>query len=212
MTRLALFRSPDFTLVADRPIIKADQVSALDDAVGMLRRTAALRESLDAECAAIRERAREEGRQQGLAQGRQQAAQAIGKALAALDQRLERERAETQARVVQLALAVVERIAGELGPAAVVAAIAGRVLAEIDPPRAVRVRVNAALAEAVRRQLGAGSGRVQVVGSEVLGPFDCELDTDQGRIEAGLPLQLEAIGLALAAASQGMRDATAAAA
>jgi flagellar biosynthesis/type III secretory pathway protein FliH len=212
MTRLALFRSPEFTLVADRPIIKADQVGALDDAVGMLRRAAKLRETLDAECAMIRERACEEGRQQGLAQGRQQAAQAIGAALAGVDRRLERDRADAQARVVQLALAVVERIAGELGPATVVSAIAGRVLAEIDPPRSVRVKVNATLAEAVRRQLGAGAGRIQVIGTEGLGPFDCELDTEQGRIEAGLPLQLEAIGLALAAAVRVSSDATAAAA
>jgi flagellar biosynthesis/type III secretory pathway protein FliH len=207
MSRLALFRSPDFTLVAERPLIKRDQVGAVDDAVGMLRRTASLREALEAECELLRARAREEGRAQGLALGRQEAAKALGQSLARLDRTLAVERAATQARVVQLALALVERVAADLGPATVVAALAARALAELDPARPVRLRVHPAVARALGPELATGSGNVQVIAAEHLGAFDCELDTGNGRIEAGLPLQLEALGVALEAASRAAEQA-----
>lgn len=206
MSRLALFRSPDFTMVAERPLIKRDEVSAVEDAVGMLRRAASLREALEAECEQVRARAREEGRAQGLAQGRQEAAKALGQSLARLDRTLAVERAATEARVVQLAIAVVERVAAGLGPAAVVSALASRALAELDPARPVRLRVHPAVARTLGSELATGSGHVQVIAGEHLGPFDCELDTGNGRIEAGLPLQLEALGVALEAAARAIGE------
>jgi type III secretion protein L len=202
MSRLALFRSPEFTLVAERALIKRDQVSSVDDAVGMLRRAESLRASMEAECELLRARAREEGLAQGLAQGRQEAARALGQSLARLDRTLAADRAAAQARVVQLAIAVVERVASELGPVAVVAALARRALAELDPAQPVRLRVNPVVARALAPELATGTGHVQVIAGEHLGPFDCELDTGSGRIEAGLPLQLEALGVALAAAAR----------
>ena len=115
MSRLTLFRSPEFSLVANRALIKRDEVSAVDDTVGMLRRVARLREALDAECDALRARAAEEGRAQGLAEVRTEFAQAVAAATASADLSLAREQAAMQARVVHLAMAVVERIAGEGG-------------------------------------------------------------------------------------------------
>ena len=207
MSRLALFRSPDFTLVAERPLIKRDEVGAVDDAVGMLRHAANLRERLEAECDQLRARAREEGRAQGFELGRQEAARALGQSLARLDRTLAVERAAIEARVVRLALAVVERVASDLGPPAVVAALATRALAELDSAKPVRLRVHPAVARAMGPELVTSAGHVQVIGSEHLGPFDCELDTGNGRIEAGLPLQLEALGVALEAAARATEQA-----
>jgi hypothetical protein len=57
MSRLTLFRSPEFSLVANRALIKRDEVSAVDETVDMLRRVTRLREALDTECDALRARA-----------------------------------------------------------------------------------------------------------------------------------------------------------
>jgi flagellar biosynthesis/type III secretory pathway protein FliH len=201
MSRLTLFRSPEFSLVANRALIKRDEVSAVDDTVGMLRRVARLREALDAECDALRARAAEEGRAQGLAEVRTEFAQAVAAATASADLSLAREQAAMQARVVHLAMAVVERIAGQLGPVAMVGAIAARALEELEPTATIRVRVAADLVDAVRQGLVSDHPRVQVLPGDGLGAFDCEIDTGGGLIEAGLPVQLAAVRAALAAAS-----------
>ncbi|MBU6272118.1 MAG: hypothetical protein KGQ67_12500 [Betaproteobacteria bacterium] len=201
MSRLTLFRSPEFSLVADRALIKRDEVSAVDDTVGMLRRVARLREALDAECETLRARAADEGRAQGLAEVRAEFAAAVAAAAASADRALAQEQAAMQARVVHLAMAVVDRIAGQLGPVAVVGGIAARALEELEPAASVRVRVAAELVEAVRQGLVGEHPRVQVVAGEGLGAFDCEIDTGGGLIEAGLPVQLAAVRAALAQAS-----------
>ncbi|MCX7272492.1 MAG: hypothetical protein NTV19_04680 [Burkholderiales bacterium] len=208
MTRLTLFRSPELTLTTDRPLIKRDQVSAVDEAVGMLRRIGDLREALDAECEALRTRAQRQGYDQGMAQARRDADQALGRAIGRLDEALAAERALMQARVVSLAMSIVDRIAGDLGPAAMVGAMASRALTELDPVEPVRVRVAPDLVDAVGAHLRSGHPRVQVIAGEALGRFDCEIDTGSGLLETGLPVQLEAIGLALSGAMAQMREVT----
>jgi len=209
MSRLTLFRSPEFSLVANRALIKRDEVSAVDETVDMLRRVTRLREALDTECDALRARALAEGRAQGLAEVRAEFAQAIAAATASADLALAREQAAMQARVVHLAMAVVDRIAGQLGPVAVVGAIAARALEELEVSASVRVRVAAELVEPLRQALAADHSRIQVVPGDGLGAFDCEIDTGGGLIEAGLPVQLAAVRAALAEASEQVDDGSA---
>jgi len=209
MSRLTLFRSPEFSLVANRALIKRDEVSAVDETVDMLRRVTRLREALDTECDALRARALAEGRAQGLAEVRAEFAKAIAAATASADLALVREQAAMQARVVHLAMAVVDRIAGQLGPVAVVGAIAVRALEELEVSASVRVRVAAELVEPLRQALAADHPRIQVVPGEGLGAFDCEIDTGGGLIEAGLPGQLAAVRAALAEASEQVDDGSA---
>ncbi|MEI8302342.1 MAG: hypothetical protein WCG13_03555 [Burkholderiales bacterium] len=209
MSRLTLFRSPEFSLVANRALIKRDEVSAVDETVDMLRRVTRLREALDTECDALRARALAEGRAQGLAEVRAEFAQAIAAATASADLAFAREQAAMQARVVHLAMAVVDRIAGQLGPVAVVGAIAARALEELEVSASVRVRVAAELVEPLRQALAADHPRIQVVPGDGMGAFDCEIDTGGGLIEAGLPVQLAAVRAALAEASEQVDDGSA---
>ncbi len=204
MTRLVLHRSADFALAADRVVIKRDEFAAVGDAVTMLERVRSLRIALDQQCAGARDAARESGYQAGFEAGRKAATEQLAASVALLERRMTDERAAMHNRVVDLALAVVERLAESFGPADTVAALARRVVGELDPDRPVRVRVHPSIVSAVTAGLaGYASSRLSVIADEALSPFGCEVDSDGGRIEAGLEVQLAALGEALSGLTGG---------
>jgi type III secretion protein L len=113
--------------------------------------------------------------------------------------------AASEARIVELAVSIVERIAPQLDQGELVAALAARGLAAIQEERHVCVRISSAAEKCTRAMLD----RWQLAHPEVetidmviepsLDPMACVIETELGRIEVGLPTQLEAVRTALIA-------------
>lgn len=200
MTRLVLARAGGLVLELDEPLIKADALPVVGEAVETLRRLETLREDLVRRGRERFETAREEGLAQGRDEAAREAAGRLAAALAGVEDALRADRAAREARVVDLALAVIGRIAGELGDATVVAALARRALADLDPERPVRLRVHPAVAAAMPPAPAdhAGPRVLEVLPDPGLQPLDCEIDAEDGIVEAGLAVQLEAVRQALA--------------
>jgi flagellar biosynthesis/type III secretory pathway protein FliH len=200
MTRLVLARAGGLALELEEPVISADALPAVGDAIDTLRRLESLREDL------IRgSRSRfESAREAGFAQGRDDATREfegrIAAALERIESALRAERIAREARVVELALAVIDRIAGELGDVTVVAAMARHALAGLDPERPVVLRVHPAVAAALPAPAAGQPGPrvLKVLPDPALEPFDCEIDAEDCIVEAGLAVQLGAMRRALA--------------
>jgi type III secretion protein L len=141
------------------------------------------------------EQARSDGYAQGLAQAQAQMAQHL---LAA--QRQAREFLDaSQQRIVALAVAILERIAPTLGESHVVAALAEEALSTLQAEKYLRIRVTAPAADATQAMLEEWrSEHPQVETAQVavdphLPPFTCVVESELGRIEAGLSAQLDAV-------------------
>ncbi|MFM1990868.1 MAG: hypothetical protein RJA99_3825 [Pseudomonadota bacterium] len=199
MTRLVLARAAGLALELDEPIVAADALPAVGDAVATLRRLETLRGDLLRRGRQRLERARREGLEQGRVQAERDASRRLAESLAELDATLRAERAAREAAVVELALAVVARIAGELGDATVVAALARRAITDLDPESPVRLRVHPSVAAAVAAAPAADAGPpvLEVLADPGLQPLDCEIESDEGVVEAGLEVQLDAVRAAL---------------
>jgi type III secretion protein L len=113
--------------------------------------------------------------------------------------------AASEVRIVELAVSIVARIAPKLDQAQLVAALAAEGLAAIREERHVCVRISSAAEKSTRAMLD----RWQLAHPEVetidmviepsLDPMVCVIETELGRIEVGLPVQLEAVRTALLA-------------
>jgi type III secretion protein L len=113
--------------------------------------------------------------------------------------------AASEARIVELAVSIVARIASKLDQGELVAALAAQGMAAIQEERHVCVRISSAAEKCTRAMLD----RWQLAHPEVetidmviepsLDPMVCVIETELGRIEVGLPTQLEAVRTALIA-------------
>lgn len=155
-----------------------------------------IRSEAEAARDAIRAQAVEEGRREGLAR----AAGALAAAGAARDRLL----AASEQEVVTLALRVARRILRlELADReGAVAELAARAVAEARERREVVLRVNPADGPAVRASegaLGATLVRARLVVREdpAVAPGAVVVDTEAGRIDAGIEAQLEHLGRVL---------------
>ncbi len=111
----------------------------------------------------------------------------------------------SEARIVELAVAIVARIAPKLDQAELVSALVAQGLAAIQEERHVCVRISSAAEKSTRAMLD----RWQLAHPEVetidmviepsLDPMVCVIETELGRIEVGLPTQLETVRTALIA-------------
>ena len=141
------------------------------------------------------EEARTEGYAQGLAQAQSLMVQHLLDAQRQAHQFLE----ASQQRVVALAVAILERIAPTLGEPQVVAALAEEALSTMQAERYLRIRVTAPAADATQDMLEHWRSEhpqvetAQVLVDPHLAPFTCVVESELGRIEAGLSAQLDAI-------------------
>jgi len=153
------------------------------------------------------EQARTEGHAQGLAQAQAQMARHLLDAQRQAHEFLE----DSQQRIVALAIAIIERIAPTLGEAQVVAALAEEALGTLQAEKYLRIRVTAPAADATQDMLEQWrSEHPQVETAQVavdphLAPFTCVVESELGRIEAGLPAQLDAVREKLVAVATGSR-------
>lgn len=207
---------PRLSLATDDLLLPPEQAPAFADALALAAALARLHDDETARVQAALAAARAQGLAEGLAQGRGEALQAGAQALAATTRRLGQQAAEEaqalEQQVVALALLVVRRIAADLAPEDVLAALARQAFehlatrqastagTEASGPQAwqgCRLRLPPALLAAVQAHLGDMPG-LRLVADEQLSALDCILDTPSGRLLAGLETQLARVQARLA--------------
>lgn len=205
----APFTEPTFAVAARKIQLDAD-LTAAAPALGREPTAEELRAGAQREADALLARAREEaqrlraeaeqaGRATGEAAGREEGRrtyQAQADALAAVAVELRHETARLREallpHVVELVLAVVERLLGDALAAdpTRMAHVVGEALSVLSKREAVTVRVHPDLVDAVREERGAlleafeGVERFTVVGDESVTPGGCILDTESVSIDA----------------------------
>ena len=106
---------------------------------------------------------------------------------------------QSQTRIVGLAVSLVARVAPGLDQGELVTALATRGLAAIQDERRVTVRIGSSAEKAVRTMLDRWQlehpevESVDMVIDPALDPMGCRIETELGRIDVGLPVQLEAL-------------------
>jgi type III secretion protein L len=185
MTWLVIDQHRIVSLATDDPLIAAQDISAFDDVRALLAGIDAI--SLAAET---------RGYAKGLADGRAVAAAEHTTALMALDACAATARAALRAEAGDLAIAIIRRIAAEIGPAATVAGLAASAAADLAPDAPAQARVHPSAVAATVARLG-GQPQVTVVADAGLSPTDCVLITANGSIRAGLDTQLTVLAAAL---------------
>jgi flagellar biosynthesis/type III secretory pathway protein FliH len=141
------------------------------------------------------EQARAEGYSQGLAHAQSMMVQHLLDAQRQAHTFLE----ASQHRIVALAVAILERIAPALGEPQVVAALVEEALSTVQAEKYLRIRVTAPAADATQEMLEHWRSEhpqvetAQILVDPHLPPFTCVVESELGRIEAGLSAQLDAI-------------------
>lgn len=164
---------------------------------------------LDEELAVERVQARE----QGMAEGRHLALNQFAAATAAFDRARLQLGEQLSGQLIELAIAVVERIAPALGSDKLVPILVAEAVRQLAFEPNLIVRVHPDVAEATRQRLahegiGLGSGpTLEVVPTPEFGAFDCVIETEGGVVRAGLNEQLERVRTILAIAQHEAHDA-----
>jgi flagellar biosynthesis/type III secretory pathway protein FliH len=185
-------------LVSDRRVLRAAEAPALQQAHELLDTLHTLlaqeRARVDAAC----EQARAEGLAQGLAQAREQSRAEVAEALARLARAHEQLRERLQQDVAGLALAVAEKLLGELPAQERLARLALQAARELLPARTWRLQVHPSQLPGQRAALqAADAGDVAgLAGAELqadaeLAETDCRLTTEFGSADAGLQTQVQ---------------------
>jgi type III secretion protein L len=195
MTRIALTdREPVLTAVAGKRIPRRAWADT-SEMSRLLTEAGDIVKAAERKAVALTEQARADGHAEGLAQAQAQMAQNLLES-----QRQSREFLEaSQQRIVALAVAILERIAPTLGEAQVVAALAAEALSTIHAEKYLRIRVTAPAAAATQAMLEQWREQhpeiemAQITVDPHLAPFTCVVESELGRIEAGLPAQLEVV-------------------
>jgi type III secretion protein L len=113
--------------------------------------------------------------------------------------------AASEARIVELAVSIVARIAPRLDQGELVASLAAEGLAAIRDERHISVRISSAAEKTTRTMLDRWQSAhpeveaVELIIDASLDPMACVVETELGRIEVGFSAQLEAVRSALLA-------------
>jgi type III secretion protein L len=149
----------------------------------------------------LQRRAYYDGRAAGLAHAQSEAIKHVLEA-----QKQARELvAASEARIVELAVSIVARIASKLDQGELVAVLAAQGMAAIQEERHVCVRISSAAEKCTRAMLDRWQlehpevETIDMVIEPSLDPMACVIETELGRIDVGLPTQLEAVRTALIA-------------
>lgn len=180
------------SLVADDPVLPAREVAPLRDALAIMARADTLHGDIEQLRDATNEQAQAAGYAAGHAEGLKAASAEVGAELFRLSMRDGDASAARDREVATLALAVVRRIAGELGDDAMVAALAAKAASAVAPDTRTVVRIAPDALPAVSARLAA-MPNVQVEADAKLDANDCVVETALGSAHAGLETQLAQI-------------------
>ena len=189
---LTLHHRPPLSVATTSPVVPADQIAPLQDALALADRLSALLADEQAALARAQAEGRAAGEATGYASGQSRALHEGAHALAEQLQRIATEQAaqrdELRQALVALASGMVRRIAADLAPAQVLAALAERAFDHVVPAQPVRLRVPAALLEPVRAQLAQRELAlpVQCSADDSLHGLQCVVESAAGTLLAGL--------------------------
>ena len=194
---LTLHHRPQLAVATTSPMVPAAQIAPLQDALALATQLSALL----AQEQAAQDRAQAEGRATGHAAGYadgqaralQEAAQTLAEQLQRIAGEQAAQRDELRQALVALASAMVRRMAADLAPAQVLAALAERAFDHVVPPQPVRLRLPRALLEPVRAQLAQRELAlpVQCSADDSLNGLHCVVESAAGTLLAGLDEILE---------------------
>ncbi|MBS7458778.1 FliH/SctL family protein [Coralloluteibacterium stylophorae] len=193
-----------FTRAAAGSVLSAAEWTALADVDALLERINALHAGAEDEVA----QARDAGYHAGFAEGLARAQQQMTQQLAGLNERRARTLAEAEARISELACAIVARIAPGLDAEALVPRLVREAVQSAQAEQFLLIRVHPQAREAVAATLGEvrqahpAVGLIELVADESLEPQSCVVVSEAGEVRAGIAQQLDAIRVALAQASQ----------
>lgn len=185
-------------LLSDGWRIPAAEVARLRTAVEAADALDADRAGAAERLAAEREQARAEGYAAGLEEGRRAGAAEAARTLAALVREVRGHAADTRADLGRLALDVVRRVAAEVGPQAMLEAVAERAVREVLAEQPLVVRVAPAAAPGVAARLWPLNAEVEVEADPSVAEGDCVVASRSGAAHAGLEVQLSALDRAFA--------------
>lgn len=194
---LTLHRRPQMSVATTSPVVPPEQIAPLRDALDLADQLSAL---LAGEQLALTQ-AQAEGRAAGEAAGYTDGqARALHEAAHTLGEQLQRiaseqaaQRDELRQALVALASAMVRRMAADMAPAQVLAALAERAFDHVVPAQPVRLRLPRALVEPVRAQLAQRDLMlpVQCTADDSLHGLQCIVNSAAGTLLAGLDDVLE---------------------
>ena len=185
--------APDAALLTDRPVIGRKERAVVETAVDLLVQAQARLAEVEAHRAAEGEAGRADGYAAGYEAGLTAAARDVAERAARLHREMEAERERLRETAGRLALDVVRRIAAELAPEAVLAALAERAVKDVLPEAPVVVHVAPDGVGAVSTRLWPIGAAIEVRPDDALAPGDCVIETAAGRSHAGLEVQLSAL-------------------
>lgn len=187
----------------ERALVASERLVYAPDEIAPFERVQEAAVALDALLAGERERidaaaskAESRGRDIGEARGEQLAAERLAERLIAFRHELDAVTSRQRDDIIEIALEVVRRIAGEVGPEPWLAALARRASEELAGAEPTGLRVHPERVEGVRAELG-GRHFDEVVGDDTLGRDECWIESPCGRVDLSLETQLQQV-LALA--------------
>ena len=201
---LALLQRPELTVATTHAVVPPQDLPPLQDALALADQLSALLASQHEAVARAQAEGRASGEAAGFAAGQTRALDEGAHTLAEQLQRIAAEQAaqreELRHALVALATGMVRRMAADLAPAQVLAALAERAFDHVVPPQPVRLRLPPAQVDAVRAQLALRELAlpVQCTADDSLHGLDCVVESSAGSLLAGLDAVLEQTSQALA--------------
>ena len=189
---LTLHHRADLTVATTEPVVPPEQLVPLQDALALADALSTLVAGQQAALAQAEAEARAAGDAAGYADGQARAQQEAADTLAEQLQRIATEqtaqRDELRQALVALASGMVRRMASDLAPAQVLAALAERAFDHVVPPQPVRLKLPPALVEPVRAELARRELPlpVQCAPDAQLHGLQCTIESQAGTLLAGL--------------------------
>ena len=194
---LTLHNRAPLTVATTSPVVPAAQLVPLQDALALADQLSTLLGTEQAALAEAQATGRAAGEAAGYTDGQARALQEAAHTLADQLRRIAAEqsaqRDELRQALVALASAMVRRMAVDLAPAQVLAALAQQAFEHVVPAQPVRLRVPRALVEPVRAQLAQRELAlpVQCSADDSLHGLQCVVESAAGTLLAGLDDVLE---------------------
>lgn len=204
MTLGYLVNTRPFKLAVEKGIVRRDAFKAMEDAGHLIRECKALTERLRREA----RETREAERKRGFEEGKREALTQASSRLVEIEVEAARYLGALDAKLVELAVQIVRRIAPRVGAQQVVPDLVEQALREVHATSYLMVRVHPDCREQVTRRLDElrpaypGIEIVEVLVDATIDPFACSLESEAGIVRADLELQLRAL-------EQGMRQSVA---
>ena len=170
-------------------LIKSDQREQFSNTYDLLNAANKIRDASAEEADAARDQAYREG----LAQGYEKAQNIMVAKLNDMAASLDHHETERRASIAEAAMAAVRLMVGDLADRDIVPGLAARALDRLGDDSRYVVEIAPQHLEAVAASL-IGRDTVTAEANPALGPLDCVVRTNTGRIIANLDTQIESLG------------------